>query len=171
MLRQRAFKWHMTWQIFITHTPGGGAAWGKSGVASSSKFACGQGGSKRQSCVEVCSLFCVSWGYQSVWKLCGKGIIFIDTFHTIRVLSNFVRQAGYSTFPSRRPPGSHLMRRLGFEDNLTSFYSSRLGVHACIIYIWCYGLQGFLMELTPRVTSCCIVRILEECVMLYSHQG
>ncbi len=30
-----------------------------------------------------CSLFCVYWGYQSVWKMCGKGIIFIDTFHTI----------------------------------------------------------------------------------------
>ncbi len=27
----------------------------------------------------------------------------------------------------------------------------------------CHGLQGFPMELTPRVIICCIVRILEEC--------
>ncbi len=41
---------------------------------------------------------CVYWGYQSVWKMCGKGIIFMDTFHTIRVLSNFAGRAGYATF-------------------------------------------------------------------------
>ncbi len=51
-----------------------------------------------------CLLFCVYWGYQNVWQMCGKGIIFIDTFHTIRVLSNFAGQAGYATFPTRLPP-------------------------------------------------------------------
>ncbi len=28
-----------------------------------------------------CSLWCVYWGYLSVWIMCGKGIIFIDTFY------------------------------------------------------------------------------------------
>ncbi len=36
--------------------------------------------------------------------MCGKGIISIDTFHTIRVLSNFAGLAGYATFPARRLP-------------------------------------------------------------------
>ncbi len=53
-----------------------------------------------------CPLFCVYWGYQSLWKMCGKGITFIDTFHTIRVLPNFAGRAGYATFPPRRPPGA-----------------------------------------------------------------
>ncbi len=35
--------------------------------------------------------------------MCGKGIIFIDTFYTIRVLSNFAGRAGYATFTTRRP--------------------------------------------------------------------
>ncbi len=34
--------------------------------------------------------------------MCGKGIIFIDTFHTIRV-KNFAVRAGYATFPPRGP--------------------------------------------------------------------
>ncbi len=33
----------------------GEAGWGKSGVASLSKIACGKGGLKRQSCAEVCT--------------------------------------------------------------------------------------------------------------------
>ena len=37
--------------------------------------------------------------------MCGKGIIFIDTFHMVRVLSNFAGLAAYATFPSGRSPG------------------------------------------------------------------
>ncbi len=58
------------------------------------------------------SLFCVYWGYQGIWKMCGKGMIFMDTFHTITVLSNFARRAGHATFPARCPPGSN--RRISF---------------------------------------------------------
>ncbi len=36
--------------------------------------------------------------------MCEKGKIFIDTFHKIRVLSNFAGRARYATFPARRPP-------------------------------------------------------------------
>ncbi len=58
-------------------------------------------------CVErvfcfACLLFCLNLRCQSVWEMCGKGIIFINTFHTIRVLSNF-SGAGYATFPSGHP--------------------------------------------------------------------
>ncbi len=36
--------------------------------------------------------------------MCGKGIIFIESFHMIRVLSNFDGRAGFATFPARPPP-------------------------------------------------------------------
>ncbi len=47
--------------------------------------------------------------------MCGKGIIFIDTFHTIRVLSNFAGRAGYATFPPRRPPGKLRLVEIGHD--------------------------------------------------------
>ncbi len=56
----------------------------ESGVTSLSEFVCGKRGMKRQSCVGVCThkrgggaLFCVYWGNQSVWKMCGKGLVFM----------------------------------------------------------------------------------------------
>ena len=105
----------------------GEASLGRSGVASSSKFACGKrvwNGKVVWKCAQtkrgvnsthfinvwkVCfvfnvHLFFVYWGYLSVWIMCGKGFNFIDTFHTIRVLQNFLGQAGYATFPLRTPP-------------------------------------------------------------------
>ncbi len=122
--------------LFLQNLPHPGhffaiCAWGKSGVASSSKFACGKGGLQWQSCVEVhtpkkgvrsthfikcvkrvfsfkCSLFVCNWWYQSVWKVCGKGIIFIDTLYTIRFLSNFAGRAAThfssETRGGARPP-------------------------------------------------------------------
>ena len=71
-------------------------------------------------CVErvfsfACLLFCLYLRYQSVWKMCGKSIIFINTFHTIRVLSNFAGRTGYTTFPSRRPQEYWLLKINGCQ--------------------------------------------------------
>ncbi len=120
-----------TWGGGEDHTPGwGGATWGKSEVASSFQFCVWKGGFETAKlCESVYTrkgggfnlpiswnvwkgyfpsnvhFFACIWDIASVWKVCGKGVIFIDTFHTIRVLSNFARRAGYTTFPSNRLPG------------------------------------------------------------------
>ena len=105
-----------------------------------------------------CSLFCVYWGYQNgiwnlrtdltdqavgpngsirigiqipyqnVWKMCGKGIIFIDTFHTVRVLSNFAGRAGYATFPARHPLGTQMHNSIKDTKDVKSVRSHQISV-------------------------------------------
>ncbi len=43
------------------------------------------------------------FGISVGWKMFGKGIIFIDTFHLIRILLNFAGRASYANFPARCP--------------------------------------------------------------------
>ena len=44
--------------------------------------------------------------------MCGTGIIFIDTFSAIRVLSNFAGRTGYTTFFETPPGGVYWRGRL-----------------------------------------------------------
>ncbi len=90
--------------------------------------------------------------------MCGKGIIFIDTFHTIKVLSNFAGRAGYSTFPPRRPPGNKQilgMKCLISVPQSFRFVESQGSPSTDPVVLWlnggpgCSSLDGMLSEHGP----------------------
>ena len=69
--------------------------------------------------------------FESPQKPCGMGIIFIDIFHTITPVSNFVGRAGYATFSSSRSlPGGrgHVMLHVSTQRpcHLPVCYSAKL---------------------------------------------